>query len=464
MWYNRRSKGSGKMTEEVIKSMDLEQIISLGSFSCECGKVHAPGVSKVIVEKSAVNALPALLAELGAKKPFILSGHDTYAAAGDAVTGVLSSSGLDYAEYVFPVSPVRPTEYTVGSALMHFDYSCDAIIGIGSGVINDTGKMLAKATGLKYIIVATAPSMDGFVSGTSSMDRDGLKVSLYSTAAWAVVGDLDILCEAPMHMLVSGVGDMLAKITSLVEWKLAEIIVGEDYCPVTAALVQKALDKVMSSTEGLLRREPEAVSSVMEGLVIAGIAMNYAGVSRPASGMEHYFSHIWDMRSLAFEDARFEQHGIQAGMGTLYTLMAYEELINKGYQPDREKALNFVKSFSLDEWNEKLRRFVGPGAEAMIEGENREHKYDAAKHAKRLELIIERWDEICDVIKTLPPSAEIRKLMESIDFPTSAECIGYGKDAVKTTFTMTKDIRDKYVGTRLFWDLGILDEIAEVFD
>ena len=452
------------MTVNEINNINLEELISMGSFACECGKVHSPGVSKVIVEKGAVNSLPALLEEIGAKKPFLLSGHDTFEAAGASVTAVLENNGIDYAKYVFPVSPVRPTEYTVGSAFMHFDYSCDAIIGIGSGVINDTGKMLARATGLKYIIVATAPSMDGFVSGTSSMDRDGLKVSLYSTAAWAVVGDLDILCQAPMHMLVSGVGDMLAKITSLREWKLAEIIVGEDYCPVTAALVQKALDKVMSSTEGLLKREPEAVSSVMEGLVIAGIAMNYAGVSRPASGMEHYFSHIWDMRSLAFEDAQFEQHGIQAGLGTLYTLMAYEELINKGYKPDREKALNFVKNFSLDDWNGQLRSFVGPGAEAMIEGENREHKYDAAKHAKRLEIIIDRWDEITEVIKTLPPSAEIRKLMESIDFPTSAACIGYDKDGVKTTFTMTKDIRDKYVGTRLYWDFGILDEIAEVFN
>ncbi len=452
------------MTVNKINNINLEELISMGSFACECGKVHSPGVSKVIVEKGAVNSLPALLEEIGAKKPFLLSGHDTFEAAGASVTAVLEQNEIDYAKYVFPVSPVRPTEYTVGSAFMHFDYSCDAIIGIGSGVINDTGKMLARATGLKYIIVATAPSMDGFVSGTSSMDRDGLKVSLYSTAAWAVVGDLDILCQAPMHMLVSGVGDMLAKITSLREWKLAEIIVGEDYCPVTAALVQKALDKVMSSTEGLLKREPEAVASVMEGLVIAGIAMNYAGVSRPASGMEHYFSHIWDMRSLAFEDAQFEQHGIQAGLGTLYTLMAYEELINKGYKPDREKALNFVKNFSLDDWNGQLRSFVGPGAEAMIEGENREHKYDAAKHAKRLEIIIDRWDEITEVIKTLPPSAEIRKLMESIDFPTSAACIGYANDGVKTTFTMTKDIRDKYVGTRLYWDLGILDEIAEVFD
>ena len=324
------------MTVNDVKEMTLKDLISLGDFTCSCGKVHSPGVAKVIIEKGAVNTLPALLEEIGAKKPFLLSGHDTFAAAGEVVCSVLEKSGYSYAKYVFPVSPVRPTEYTVGSALMHFDYSCDAIIGIGSGVINDTGKMLARATGMKYIIVATAPSMDGFVSGTSSMDRDGLKTSIYSTAAWGVVGDLDILCNARMHLLRAGVGDMLAKITSLVEWKLARIIVGEDYCDVTAALVEKALDQVMSQANKLLERDPEAVRSVMEGLVIAGIAMNYAGVSRPASGMEHYFSHIWDMRSLAFEDARFEQHGIQAGMGTLYTLMAYETFLKGNYCPDRE--------------------------------------------------------------------------------------------------------------------------------
>ena len=203
------------MTVNDVKEMTLKDLISLGDFTCSCGKVHSPGVAKVIIEKGAVNTLPALLEEIGAKKPFLLSGHDTFAAAGEVVCPVLEKSGYSYAKYVFPVSPVRPTEYTVGSALMHFDYSCDAIIGIGSGVINDTGKMLARATGMKYIIVATAPSMDGFVSGTSSMDRDGLKTSIYSTAAWGVVGDLDILCNAPMHLLRAGVGDMLAKITGI---------------------------------------------------------------------------------------------------------------------------------------------------------------------------------------------------------------------------------------------------------
>lgn len=449
------------MTVEEIKGLELADLVSLGAFDCECGKKHTPGVKKVIIEKGAISRLPELLKEIGASKPFILSGHDTFAAAGDKVCSALDAAGYPYLKYVFPVSPVRPTEYTVGSALMHFDYSCDAIIGIGSGVINDTGKMLARATGLKYIIVATAPSMDGFVSGTSSMDRDGLKTTINSKAPWGVVGDLDVLCNAPMHLLRAGVGDMLAKITSLREWKLAEIIVGEEYCPVIAALVQKALDKVISRTDGLLNRDPESVKSVLEGLLIAGIAMDYAGVSRPASGMEHYFSHLWDMRSLAFEDCRFEQHGIQAGIGTLYTLMMYEELLKEKIMPDHDRAMKYVADFSLEDWNRKLLDFVGPGAEAMIAGENKEHKYDPAKHAARFKILEERWQEITDIIRTLPSSEKIRGLMESIEFPTGAECIGYDREKIVTTCMMTKDIRDKYVGTRLLWDLGVLEEVVE---
>ena len=449
------------MTVEEIKNTSLEDLLSLGDFDCSCGKRHSPGAAKVIIEKGAVNALPSLLEEIGAKKPFLLSGHDTFQAAGEAVCTVLDKAGFSYAKYVFPVSPVKPTEYAVGSALMHFDYSCDAIIGIGSGVINDTAKMLARATGMKYILVATAPSMDGFVSATSSMDRDGLKSSIPSKAAWCVIGDLDILCNAPMHLLLAGVGDMLAKITSLTEWKLASIIVGEDYCEVIAALVQRALDQVVSHAQKLLERVPEAVRSVMEGLVIAGLAMNYAGVSRPASGTEHYFSHIWDMRSLAFENARFELHGIQAGLGTLYTLMACQTFLDGNYRPDRERALAVVRNFSLDDWNRQLLDFIGPGAEAMIEGEMREHKYSPEKHEARFAVIEKNWDLIMDTLKTLPSPDEIKALMESIGFPTSASVIDYNEKEIKKTFTMTKDSRDKYVGTRLFWDLGILDEIAD---
>ena len=447
------------MTEEQIKNIGFEELLDLGSFACDCGKVHEQGVKKVVIESGAIRRLPEMLREIGAEKPFLLSGHDTFAAAGKAVCDALAAEEIPYSQYVFPVSPVKPTEYTVGSALMHFDYSCDAIVGIGSGVINDTGKMLARATGMKYIIVATAPSMDGFVSATSSMDRDGLRVSLNSTAAWGVIGDLDILCNAPMHMLLSGVGDMLAKITSIAEWEIAALLVQEYYCPVIAALVKKALARVTDNTDGLLRREPEAVRAVMEGLVIAGIAMNYAGMSRPASGTEHYFSHIWDMRSLAFEEARAELHGIQAGIGTLYTLKVFDLIRNGTIKPDAARAEKYVRGFDKESWNAQLRSFVGPGAEAMIAGEEKEHKYDLKKHAERYPVIEQNWDRIREIVSELPESGALEKLMRSIGFPVSAEVIGYSPENVKTTFTMTKDIRDKYIVTRLLWDLGALDAV-----
>ena len=91
------------MTVNDIKDMTLKDLISLGDFTCSCGKVHSPGVAKVIIEKGAVNTLPALLEEIGAKKPFLLSGHDTFAAAGEVVCSVLKKSGYSYAKYVFPV-------------------------------------------------------------------------------------------------------------------------------------------------------------------------------------------------------------------------------------------------------------------------------------------------------------------------------------------------------------------------
>ena len=437
-----------------IASMSLEELIRLGSFSCACGKTHSAGVTEVVIRQGAIAVLPQLLAQCGAEKPFLLSGQATFAAAGTPVMGVLDDAGISYSRYAFPHSPVTPTEHSVGSAVMHFDHSCDAIIGIGSGVINDIGKILANTTGKPYIIVGTAPSMDGYASASSSMERDGLKVSLDSTAPFAIVGDLDILCQAPTHMLLAGLGDMLAKYISLCEWRIAHILVDEYYCPVVAALVQTALDRCIAAGTGLMKREPEAVKAVMEGMVIAGMAMKYAGLSRPASGMEHYFSHIWDMRSLAFGTGA-DLHGIQCGVATLLSLKVYDYI--RTITPCKEEALASVSRFCPEDWNRQLLEFIGPGAEAMIAAETKEGKYDLQKHAARLEMIAEKWSQILSVINELPSYQQIYDFMAGLGAPVSADAFGITDEQVKTSFTMTKDIRDKYIASRLLWDLGQLE-------
>ena len=218
---------------------------------------------------------------------------------------------------------------------MNFDFSCDFIIGVGSGTINDISKLVAKIAGLKYMIVGTAPSMDGFASSTSSMIRNKVKVSLPSACPVAIVADIDIICNAPKKLLQAGFGDLLAKYISICEWRISHLITGEYYCEEVANLVRRSLKKSVESVDGLLKREPDVIVNIMEGLILAGIAMSYAGLSRPASGIEHYFSHIWDMRALNGKN-KAELHGIQVAIGTVLSLQIYDMI--KQIVPDRNQS------------------------------------------------------------------------------------------------------------------------------
>ncbi len=420
-------------------------------FVCACGKKHTVEIKDVVVEKNAILKIADFI--VNKQKVFVLADKKTFEAAGKKVVSVLEAHNIKYSSFIF-ADEVNPDEESVGSAIMHYDYSCDFIIAVGSGVINDIGKILAAVTKNPYMIVATAPSMDGYASKTSSMERDSLKVSLNSTCADYIIGDIDVLKNAPLKMLKAGLGDMLAKYISICDWRIANVVVDEYYCEEVASLVRSALKKCVDNAEKLLQRDEEAVKAVFEGLVIGGVAMAYAGVSRPASGVEHYFSHLWDMRGLEF-NAPVDLHGIQCGIGTYLAAKLYEKI--KTVTPDKEKAKKYVASFSVEQWNEVLRKLVGKGAEKMILQEETDQKYSKEKHSARLNKIIENWDKIISIIdEEVPSSEEIEALLNKIEAPQIPDEIGINDDLL-TYFKASKDIRDKYVLSRLYWDLGIID-------
>ena len=425
---------------------------------CSCGKTHRFS-AKVVTGAGVVHQLPEILAEMGLKKPFLLTDRNTWKAAGEQVAAILAAAGILHSSYSLPEDAPKPDEQRVGSAVMHFDHSCDAVIGIGSGVVNDIGKILAATAKLPYIIVGTAPSMDGYASATSSMTRDGLKISLPSKGADVIIGDTEILCQAPERLLKAGLGDMLAKFVSICEWRIAKELVGEYYCPQIAQLIRSAVRRCVDGAEGLLKREPQAVQAVFEGLVIGGVAMNYAGLSRPASGCEHYLSHLIDMRSVEFGTAE-DLHGTQCAIGTLVMLRLYEKL--REITPNREKALTYAKSFDFADWSAQLRKLLGKGAESMIAQEAKEGKYDLAAHEKRLAVILEKWECLLQImVEELPASKDLEALLDTIQAPKTLGEIGVEETLLPIFFMATKDIRDKYVLSRLAWDLGILEELAE---
>lgn len=442
--------------------MNLNELIKLNKLDCPCKKAHQSSLDDVVIGSSVINKIPELIRRYNARRPFILSDLTTFEIAGKRVCDMLTQNEIEFTSYALPSKTPKPDEKSVGSAVLHYDSACDIIIGVGSGVINDIGKILAATAQKPYIIVATAPSVDGYASSTSSMDRDGLKISVNSKMPSVIVGDIEILKNAPKRMLLAGLGDILAKYTSLCEWRIGNIVTGEYYCEYVASLVRYSAKSCIDNAKGLLTRDGEAVRAVFEALIVSGLAMSFAGVSRPASGVEHYYSHLFDMRSLEF-GTKADLHGIQCAYGFLSASRVYERL--KNITPNKEKAKSFAKDFDVDEWNKTLRKHWGHAAEPMIALGVKDGRYDLAEHEKRLDVIIERWSDIMRAAEEeLLPLSTVQDLFSELELPNVPKELNIESELLKITFKATKDIRAKYILSTLLWDIGELDnpELLEV--
>lgn len=430
----------------------VTELIKKPAFRCACGKEHRAHLKDAVVRPGAVELLSEYAKKYGGSRAFVIADENTFAAAGEKVTNNLLENGIPFTRFTYGKERIEPDERALGSLLLHFDHRCDILIAIGSGVLNDITKIVAKLSGLPFIVVATAPSMDGFASSTSSVIRGGLKVSVDSACPDVVIGDTDVLKDAPLPMLRAGLGDMLAKYTSLCEWRIGRVVTGEYYCEEVARMIRAAVKKCVDNASGILTRDPAAVDAVMEGLIVSGIAADWAGVSRPVSGTEHYFSHLWDMRALEF-GTPWSLHGIQCGIGELLTLEKYEEL--KKTRPDKNRALSFFEEFDKDAWFGRIRAYLGKSAEAIIDGASGSDRYDKEKHAERVENICENWDDILRIVDEELPSYEtLDGILKTIDAPRKPSDIGIPDGETPLAFRMTRDIRDKYILSSLMWDMG----------
>ena len=438
----------------------IELMKKINGTPCACGKIHRFECD-IYSGHGAVNDLRSALSKYETKKAFVFADKNTYAVGGRSVEAILGESGIPYSLFVFEESP-KPDERAVGSVVMHCPKDADTVIAIGSGVLNDIGKILTASSDKTYMTVATASSMDGYVSKSSSMCLDGLKVTINSKSPDVIIGDTDLLKTAPLKMTVSGIGDMLAKYVSICEWRISHLITGEYYCPVIADMTRLALKSCLDAADKILDGDTDAVGAVFDGLLIGSAAMNYAGISRPASGVEHYISHVIDMRYEEF-GTPCDFHGIQCAIGTYVAVKLYEKLTE--ISPDYEKGVRYAEGFDVKAWNEKLRALLGKGAESMIKLEEKEGKYNTAKHASRLRLIADEWKAILAIIHEELPSVEyLDKLYEKLGLPKSPTEIGTDKELLPVIFCASKDIRDKYVLSRLLFDLGVLDEFAQTIE
>ena len=444
-----------------FSELSIEHLIAPAEFPCACGKTHKTPLKFVKIGAGAVNALPEALRVMGAKKPFVVCDPHTLRAAGEQVYAVLKNAGIEFVPFTFAREEIEPDEWAVGSIAMALDPSCDCLLAVGSGVINELCKVVGHATGKPSLVVGTAPSMDGYASNSSSMIVNGVKTTLYNRVPEAILADTDIMKNAPMRMLRAGLGDMLAKYISICEWRISHLVTGEYYCEEVAKLVRRSLKKCVDAAAGLPNRDSAAVGAIAEGLILSGMAMGFAEVSRPASGLEHYFSHMWEMMDLD-RGKTSDLHGIQVGVGTLLTLKVLDWM--RAHTPTQAHADEVLASFREEDWRQEMQRIFGKAAPAIIKGEEeRYHKNDPARHAERLQRLLTHWDEILRIMQEeLPDTAVLRAQMERLKMPMTPDDLGISHQDTLDAWTGSREIRDKYLCSSVCWDLGWMSEAAKV--
>ncbi|MDO4941350.1 MAG: sn-glycerol-1-phosphate dehydrogenase [Lachnospiraceae bacterium] len=299
-----------------ILDMTMNEMAN-ASFECSCGHHHTFGIEHLAIGKGTLPKLLEFAAPFKNQPITMISDNHTFEAAGEKCLQLMEDDGFDVNSHVFQTGDgiLIPDESVVGRVMMELRPGTGLIVSVGSGTLNDTAKYVSARTGIPYIIVCTAPSMDGYVADGAPLIKAGRKISFVATLPYGVVGDTDIMKEAPMHLIHAGFGDVLGKLTALADWYLAREIAGDECCETCVTLVQRALKKVIDNAEGIAKREDEAILYLIEALTLTGVAMALVGISRPASGAEHMLSHYWEMDFIAKKKFP-ELHGIKVGIAT----------------------------------------------------------------------------------------------------------------------------------------------------
>ena len=266
--------------------------------------------SYIVVEEGALDRLPEVLGGLDCRKLLLVTDENVWSLLGSRVEGVLRG------EAELAVSFVRSSDYPTVNSIRAVASEKDpcAVAGLGGGRPIDVAKYAAYLEELPFVSVPTALSHDGVASPIVALkDEQRNPVSLFARPPTAVVVDLDVVSKAPRRLLASGAGDILAKLTSVADARLAQREVGESVPEAALEMAEAAYRILASRTDEVARWGAEGVRLLAEACLLSGMAMAVAGSSRPCSGSEHLFSHALDK----LFPGRDSLHGEQVGVGAV---------------------------------------------------------------------------------------------------------------------------------------------------
>lgn len=378
--------------------MDCEKYVG----KCVCGREHTLETRKVVVDYGALDRFEEYMQELG------LTGKR--AVVYDTVIYKLTEGKHVKAdqEIVLEAQGLRAEDTLIEEMMTKLDHP-DVIVAFGAGTIMDFGRYPAYKLGIPFVAIPTLASSDGFTANICSAILNGQKKSTPMCAPVLVVADLDIIKGAPKRLIASGINDILAKYISLADWRISKLVANEYYCLMVAELAEHAL-KLMRGAADKYAATGEADHEAMTmAQMESGLTMQLLNHSRAASGAEHLMAHLVEMHPPRFENAE-GIHGECVGVGTFACVKEYHRLA--GLTPKAKKFEPLTAEWVREKFGDRL--FDG----IMKENENDVlGTFDPQN-------IVDHWDEIKDIIATIPPVEEMEELYKSCGCKYLPEHIG----------------------------------------
>jgi glycerol-1-phosphate dehydrogenase [NAD(P)+] len=393
----------------------------------------------------------------------VVTDENMWTAGGEEGQKNLEAAGRETVEpYIFPGKPVLYAKYDNIEILVEALREHDAIpVAVGSGSLNDITKRAAYECDRPYMNVATAASMDGYTAFGASIEKDGAKQTLTCPAPRAVVGDVDVLVNAPPKMTAAGYADLLGKVTSGADWLIADALGVEPIDRNGWDLVQDHLRGWISTPAELREGDGEAMDGLIEGLVMSGLAMQAYQSSRTASGAEHQFSHLWEGEGLGRDLDPPLSHGFKVGVGSIAIAALFERIL------ERDLANLDIEAIKRDwpgpeEVEQRVRAAHDPPLEDPAVKQSLAKYVDADALGERLELLGKLWPDLSKKLREqLMPADELRENLRAAGCPTSPEEIGLSIEGFKATYRRAQMIRSRYTILDLANETGILDECVE---
>ena len=409
---------------------------------------NATQTKALLLGKGVLSSIATLFKEqFPGKRAIIVADKTTFEVAGKAVQRFLEEGGVEQdVPFIFDEPDMHAEWKFIERLDVHLAKTEAIAIAVGSGTINDTTKLSSSHNNRRYMTVATAASMDGYTAFGASITKDGAKQTFACAAPQALVADIDVIATAPKDMTASGFGDLFAKVPAGADWIIADGLGVEPIDDLAFSIVQDGLQDALSDPIGARNGEEQALSRLIEGLLLGGFAMQaYPKSSRPASGAEHQFSHLWNMQHHVMENGVTPSHGFQVSIGTLVSLAFYEELMKSDMKSlDIEACVAAWPS--LEEAEEKAIEMFKGSDFPMIGATEIKAKYVSKDELReQLSRLVENWDVIKErLAKQLVTVDEAVRRLDAVGAPTKPEQIGISRARLRDSIIEAQHIRRRF--------------------